>query len=126
MHYPVAAQTKTGCVFDHRDPNTVVLENIPFEDTWKVRHWLILFILFVKAMEDLVTAGLAKSIGLSNFNRRQMDTILKMCRIQPTVNQVEVNLRFLNKKLIEYCHSKGVVVEGYSPFRSIGYSQRCG
>ena len=78
------------------------------------------------AMEGLVDAGLTKSIGISTFNKRQIDRILKACRIPPAVNQVEVNLHFLNTKLIDYCHSKSTVVEGYSPFRSVGFMQRIG
>ena len=77
-------------------------------------------------MEELVDAGLTKSIGISNFNRRQVDRILKMCRIPPAVNQVEVNLHWLNTKLIDYCHSKNILIEGYSPFRSPGFLQSVG
>lgn len=81
---------------------------------------------FLKAMEDLVSSGLVKSIGLSNFNRRQIDNILQTCRFPPVVNQIEVNLRFLNQRLIEYCHSKGIIVQGYSPFRSPSFMKRVG
>lgn len=77
-------------------------------------------------MEDLVDAGLAKSIGISNFNKSQVDRILKICRIPPAVNQVEVNLHWLNSKLLTYCHSKNIQIEGYSSFGSPGYVQKIG
>ena len=67
-------------------------------------------------MEELVSAGLVKSIGISNFNKRQVDRILKVCKIPPAVNQVEVNLNWLNTKLLTYCHSKNIQIEGYAPF----------
>lgn len=73
-----------------------------------------------------MSAGLTKSIGISNFNRRQIDRILKVCKIPPAVNQVEVNLHWLNTKLIDYCHSKNILIEGYSPFRSPVFLQRQG
>ena len=77
-------------------------------------------------MEELVPAGLTRSIGISNFNKSQVDRILKICRIQPAVNQVEVNLHWLNTKLINYCHSKNILVESYSPFRSPGFMRKVG
>ena len=73
-----------------------------------------------------MSAGLAKSIGVSNFNKSQVDRILKICKIPPAVNQVEVNLHWLNTKLIDYCHSKNILVEGYSPFRSPKFFQKTG
>lgn len=42
-------------------------------------------------MEKLVDDGIAKSIGLSNFSLRQVDEILKVARIQPVHNQVELS-----------------------------------
>ncbi|KAL5960474.1 Aldo-keto reductase family 1 member B1 [Taenia solium] len=77
-------------------------------------------------MEELVSAGLVKSIGVSNFNKRQIERILASCTIVPAVNQVEVNINWLNTKLIEFCHSKNILVEGYSPFGSPGFVDRVG
>ncbi|KAM7532437.1 hypothetical protein Aperf_G00000133168 [Anoplocephala perfoliata] len=72
-------------------------------------------------MEKLIPAGLVKSIGVSNFNKHQLEQILKHCKIVPAVNQIEVNLHWLNTELIEFCLSKNIVVEGYSPFGSPGF-----
>jgi len=41
-----------------------------------------------KAMELHVDAGLAKSIGLANFNTKQIKLIIKNARIQPANLQV--------------------------------------
>ena len=72
-------------------------------------------------MEELVSDGLVKSIGISNFNKSQIERILKICKIPPAVNQVEVNLHCLNTKLIDYCQSKNIQIEGYAPFGSPGF-----
>lgn len=40
------------------------------------------------AMEKLVEKGLVRSIGLSNFNSKQLDDVLSVARIKPTVLQV--------------------------------------
>nr|CDS21184.1 aldo keto reductase family 1 member B4 [Echinococcus granulosus] len=72
-------------------------------------------------MEELVSARLVKSIGVSNFNKRQLERILASCTIPPAVNQVEVNIHCPNTKLIEFCHSKNIQVEGYAPLGCPGF-----
>ncbi|KAH9278212.1 1,5-anhydro-D-fructose reductase [Echinococcus granulosus] len=108
IHWPVSFQHKEGLKFDISNPSCIVYENHKLEDTWK-------------AMEELVFAGLVKSIGVSNFNKRQIERILASCIIPPAVNQVEVNIHWLNTKLIEFCHSKNIQVEAYAPFGSPGF-----
>lgn len=39
-------------------------------------------------MEECLQLGLTKSIGVSNFNIRQLTDILKIATIKPVVNQV--------------------------------------
>lgn len=39
-------------------------------------------------MEKLVTKGLVKAIGLSNFNSRQIDDIIGIASVKPAVLQV--------------------------------------
>lgn len=41
-----------------------------------------------KALEKLVEKGLIKSIGVSNFNKRQVEDILRIAKIKPVTNQV--------------------------------------
>lgn len=40
-------------------------------------------------MEKLVNKGFAKSIGLSNFNKRQIERILKVATVKPVNLQVK-------------------------------------
>ncbi|VDO00785.1 unnamed protein product [Rodentolepis nana] len=83
--------------------------NFTLEDTWR-------------AMEKLVEAGLVRNLGLSNFNRSQIDRIFEVAIIKPTVLQIEASIGFLNEKLIKYAHSIGLQVTGYAPFGSPGTS----
>lgn len=62
-----------------RDDGTICYSDMHYRDTWK-------------AMEDLVEKGLVKAIGLSNFNARQMDEIMRVAKHKPVVNQVELFL----------------------------------
>ncbi|XP_018646060.1 aldo-keto reductase, putative [Schistosoma mansoni] len=77
-------------------------------------HWPVPF----QEMEKLVDDGLVKSIGLSNFNKRQIENILKHCRIKPANLQIEIHANFPNIQLVEYAQSIGLTVTAYAPLGS--------
>lgn len=39
-------------------------------------------------MEKMIIKGLVKSIGISNFNKKQVEDVLNIATIKPVVNQV--------------------------------------
>lgn len=43
-----------------------------------------------RGMEEAKKQGLAKSIGVSNFNSTQIDRLFANSQIKPAVNQIEV------------------------------------
>ncbi|CCM04934.1 uncharacterized protein FIBRA_07131 [Fibroporia radiculosa] len=65
--------------------------------------------------------GLAKSVGVSNFDLEQMQNLMKTAKIIPAANQIEFHPYNYaeNKGLLEYCAKHGVVVEAYSSLRPI-------
>ncbi|XP_068210746.1 aldo-keto reductase family 1 member A1-like [Palaemon carinicauda] len=68
-----------------------------------------------KAMEELVDCGKAKAIGLSNFNSKQIERIMKVCRIKPSNLQVEVHAYHQQKALREICSKHKIPVCAYAP-----------
>lgn len=62
--------------FPRKEDGTLLYDDIDYKVTWA-------------AMEKLVEKGLVRSIGLSNFNSRQIDDILSVTSIKPTVLQVQ-------------------------------------
>lgn len=68
-----------------------------------------------KAMEEAVLEGKVRSIGVSNFLPRHIDSILKVCRIRPVVNQIELHSFYIDKETIDYCKKESIVIEAYSP-----------
>ena len=73
-------------------------------------------------MEDQVWRGRAKSIGLSNFNRRQIERIMKVAKIPPVNLQVEAHLYFQQKELRQVCENHNITIVAYGPLGSPGRS----
>ncbi|VEL26066.1 unnamed protein product [Protopolystoma xenopodis] len=69
-------------------------------------------------MEKLVDAGFVKSIGISNYNKRQTERILSCCRIKPVMNQIEIHVHFTNEKLVKFLKSVDIGITAYAPFGS--------
>merc|ERR1719483_75625 len=69
-------------------------------------------------MEKMVEKGKTKTIGVSNFNEKQIEKILKSCNIKPANNQVEVHAYLSNRGIVDYCQSKGITICAYAPLGS--------
>lgn len=66
-------------------------------------------------MEAAVTSGVVKSIGVSNFGRTEIDTLMQTWTVPPVVNQIQVSPFENRRALIEKSESEGLVVQAYSP-----------
>merc|ERR1711860_270439 len=71
------------------------------------------------AMEDLVEKGLVKSIGLSNFNRRQIEEVLSKAKKHfPSVLQNESHPYLQEKDLRDFCRINKIIFQAYSALGS--------
>ncbi|MGH0052106.1 MAG: aldo/keto reductase [Sphaerochaetaceae bacterium] len=68
-----------------------------------------------RALEDAYTAGKLRAIGLSNFEKEDIDNILSSCRIKPMVNQILAHISNFPRELVQYTQEQGLLVEAYSP-----------
>ena len=68
-----------------------------------------------RALEEAYSAGKLRAIGVSNFERVDLDNLIDNGSVKPMVNQVLAHVGNTPFDLIEYCRSKGVLVEAYSP-----------
>jgi len=101
VHWPIAFKRGDN-KFPTKEDGSVDYGKTPLEDTWK-------------AMENLVRKGLVKEIGLSNFNSKQIDRMIKCSTIPPTCLQVEVTPYLNQEKLFRFCEKRKISVVAFSP-----------
>jgi 2,5-diketo-D-gluconate reductase A len=66
----------------------------------------------------LAEEGLAGAIGVSNYSPGQIDELIDKTGVVPAVNQIRWSPFIFDGERLEHSRSRGVVLEGYSPFRS--------
>lgn len=71
-----------------------------------------------RAMEKVLASGKVKAIGVSNFSKLYLERLSKTWKTVPAVNQVELHPYNPQHGLKEYCDSKGIILEAYSPLGS--------
>uniref|UniRef100_A0A8C6FQA9 NADP-dependent oxidoreductase domain-containing protein n=1 Tax=Moschus moschiferus TaxID=68415 RepID=A0A8C6FQA9_MOSMO len=98
MHYPLAL--KPGKELYPKDENgKLIFDSVDFCRTWEV-------------LEKCKDAGLTKSIGVSNFNHKQLEKILNKSglKYKPVCNQVECHPYLNQSKLLDFCKSHEIVL----------------
>lgn len=116
IHFPIALkfvpiETRYPPEWIH-DPSASVPRmetvHVPVHKTWR-------------AMESLVAKGLARNIGLANFNVHGIRDVLSYAEIPPAVLQVELHPYNTQSKLVRFCKEEGILVTGFSPLGSGSY-----
>jgi diketogulonate reductase-like aldo/keto reductase len=68
-----------------------------------------------RALEEAYRAGKLRAIGVSNFERPDLENLLTNGSVAPMVNQVLAHVGNIPFDLVDYSRSKGILVEAYSP-----------
>ncbi|XP_068129141.1 aldo-keto reductase family 1 member C3-like [Hyperolius riggenbachi] len=102
IHSPIELKPGDN-VFPVGENGKLIYHNTDIRDTWK-------------ALEECKDAGLVRSIGVSNFNKRQIELILNMpgLKYKPVCNQVECHIYLSQSKMLEFLKSHDIVLVGYS------------
>jgi diketogulonate reductase-like aldo/keto reductase len=82
-------------------------------------HWPIpdIFVGSWSALEELYLEGRTRAIGVSNFLQHHLEELISSCSIMPAVDQVEFHPHLVRLDLLEYCRSKGIQIEAWSPLK---------
>ncbi|XP_063836927.1 uncharacterized protein LOC135086093 isoform X2 [Ostrinia nubilalis] len=94
------------------DPIPTVAKVVQYSDHDFLDAWY--------GMEDLVSKGLVKSIGVSNFNSSQLQKILDKARIKPVVNQVECHPYLSQQRLYNFCDERNIKLSCFGVLGSKG------
>ncbi len=78
----------------------------PLRDEY-VASWL--------ALQELHQQGLAKAIGVSNFEPEHLERILEEGSVVPAINQVELHPAFQQRKLRSFQEPLGIITEAWGP-----------
>ncbi|MEU5550602.1 MULTISPECIES: aldo/keto reductase [unclassified Micromonospora] len=63
-------------------------------------------------------ANLARAVGVSNFSTPQIDELIQATEENPAVNQIKWSPRLYDRQRHAEHRDRGVVLEGYSPFKA--------
>ena len=64
-------------------------------------------------MEALQAAGLAKTIGVSNYRPSDLEAVLKTAKVIPAVNQIELHPYLQRVELLEFHKKHGIATTAY-------------
>ncbi|EAZ83140.1 aldo/keto reductase [Algoriphagus machipongonensis] len=103
IHWPISF--KRGVGFPETRDDFYTYLDVPLSQTWE-------------AMQAVKKEGLAKHIGVSNFNQEKLREIISLGGQIPEMNQVEMHPYLAQKELVRFCREKGILMTAYSPLGS--------
>ncbi|ODV78651.1 Aldo/keto reductase [Suhomyces tanzawaensis NRRL Y-17324] len=88
-------------------------DSVQYENFTNLQTWT--------AMEKMVEAGKARSIGVSNFDAMLIYDLMRGCKIKPAVLQFEHHPYLQQKRLVKFCKRFGIKMTAYSSFGGQSY-----
>ncbi|MFN5331862.1 MAG: aldo/keto reductase [Bacteroidota bacterium] len=103
VHWPISY--KPGVVFATQREEYYTYQDVPLSQTWE-------------AMQVQKQSGLAKHIGVSNFNQAKLKELLAMNGEHPEMNQIEMHPFLPQENLVSFCRQHQILLTAYSPLGS--------
>lgn len=102
LHWPIPLKKggRMGVADDYVNP----LEQ-PVSSTWQV-------------LEQLRVKGLTRHIGVSNFSKAKLQSLIENATLKPEVNQIELHPYLQQADLRAYCREQSIHLTCYSPLGS--------
>jgi D-xylose reductase len=116
VHFPIAMRYvdfddryPPGWIFDPQAAAPKIeFDSVPLAETWR-------------AMEALVTAGMVRQIGISNFNSALLTDLMAYSSIKPAVLQIESHPLLAQEALIRLATQYGIAITAFSPLGAQSY-----
>lgn len=105
VHWPFPNYHAPGCGGDSRNPDSKPFSVEEFMSTWN-------------QMERLHDMGLVRNLGMSSMTIPKLEAVLPLCRIRPTLIEMELHPGFQQPELYRYCVEKGIQPIGFCPIGS--------
>lgn len=105
IHWPVPMRY----VVPHVPNQFLTLDEQPIADTWL-------------GMEEVLDAGLARHIGVSNFSIKKLAQLLETADHRPEMNQVEMHPFLAQNDLKAFCEANDIGMTAYCPIGRPGSS----
>ncbi len=111
VHWPFPNYHAPGCDGDSRNPDSKPFSVERFMETWR-------------QMERLYDLGLVRHIGMSSMTIPKLEAVLPLCRIKPTVIEMELHPCFQQQALFDYVIAHNIQPIGFCPIGSPTRPQR--
>lgn len=116
VHFPIALKYVDFAdryppewIFDPAAPEPrMERDAVPLSDTWR-------------GMEDLVEQGLARQIGVCNYNTGLLHDLMSYARIKPAMLQIESHPYLTQTALIRTAQEYGIAITAFSPLGASSY-----
>lgn len=108
MHFPVS--------IEYVDPSVRYPPGFHYDGNSEVRSGKATIQETWQAMEPLVDNGLARAIGISNFQGSLILDLLRYARHRPATHQIEHHPYLVQEQMLQLCRMEGIAVTAYSSF----------
>lgn len=105
VHWPFRNYHAPFAKPEDRNPDSRPFSVDEFMETWR-------------QLEEAYDNGLIKNLGMSSMTIPKLEAVLPLCRIKPTVIEMELHPSFQQQELFDYVVSKDILPIGFAPIGS--------